>query len=55
MARTHDITRRNQTKERKDRCGKRTRTTNKRQNTKIFPRSYTVFCEIQTESIRENR
>ena len=55
MARTYDITRRNKTKQRKDRRDKQTRTTNKRQNTKIFPRSYTVFCEIHTEPIRENR
>ena len=55
MARTYDIIRRNQTKQRKDRCDKQTRTTNKRQSTKLFPRSYTVFCEIHTEFIRENR
>ena len=55
MARTYDITRRNLTKQRKDRRDKQTRTTNKHLNTKIFPRSYTVFCEIHTEPIRVNR
>ena len=55
MAWTYDITRRNLTKQRKDRRDKQTRSTNKHQNTKIFARSYTVFCEIHTEPIRENR
>ena len=52
MAWTHDITRWNQTEQRKNRRNKQIRTTNKHQNTKILSWSHTVFhTEIHTAFI----
>ena len=54
MAWTYNITRWYQTKQRKNRRDKQTRTTNKYQDTEMLPRSKTILCQIHTESVRKN-
>ena len=54
MAWTHNITREPQTEQEKNRRDKQTRTTNKHQDIKVFPRSKTVLCKIQTDLVRKH-
>ena len=54
MAGAHHITRWNQTEQRKNGCNQQIEPTDKHKNPKIIPGSNTIFCEIQTKSIRKD-
>ena len=54
MARTYNITRRNQTEQRENGRNKQVRTPNKHQDTNVIPRSNTVFRKVPTEFVRKN-
>ena len=49
MARTHNLTGRNQTQQRKNRRNKETGTPHKHQNTEVLPRCYPLFRKIYAE------
>ena len=55
MARTHKISRRHQTKQRKNRRIQQLETPHKHQNTKIRPWCHTIFRKIHSQPSRENR
>ena len=53
MARTHNITRRHQTKEGKNRRNQQIETPHKHQNIKILSRCHTIFRKVHTQPFRK--
>ena len=55
MARTHNITKRHQTKQEKNRRNQQIATPHKHQNIKNLSRCHTIFRKVLTQPFRKNR